>query len=145
MNCCPSTAKTAKLSLFLAGVLGASGVGMGAYQAHGLEKALIHRGLEEPEVARQLHNCEVGVRYQMFHALALLGVAALHVAKCGRLLSLAVGLFTAGVVMFSGGLYLPVFAGSILHWAIVPLGGLLLIGGWVFVAISACSLTSPKG
>jgi uncharacterized membrane protein YgdD (TMEM256/DUF423 family) len=44
-------------------------------------------------------------------------------------------LFTAGIILFSGGLYLDVFTGDFFHWAIVPSGGLLLIVGWVFVAI----------
>jgi len=123
--------------LLLAGLLGASGVGLGAYQAHGLEKLLTRRELAPELIERRLDNCDTAAKYQLFHALALVGVATLATRQPSRWLKVSASLFTAGVAGFSGGLYLIVFAGTAVHWAIVPAGGLLLILGWLALAIAA--------
>ena len=126
-----------KLWILVAGLLGATGVTLGAYHAHGLEKALAARGLEGDEIDQQMHNCEVAVRHQMYHALALLGIGLLATQRGGGALNSAGSLFVMGVLLFSGGLYAMVFAGHMLHWAIVPSGGLLLIMGWLSLMIAA--------
>jgi uncharacterized membrane protein YgdD (TMEM256/DUF423 family) len=117
--------------------LGASAVTLGAYHAHGLEKWLAGRGLATDKVQEQMHNCDVAVRYQMVHALALLGIGLLARGGISRLVHVSGTLFLLGVVGFSGGLYLMVFAGTSIHWAIVPGGGLLLIVAWFVLALAA--------
>lgn len=131
-----------KIFLVLAALLGASGVALGAYHAHGLEKSLRKQGLSEEVVSKRLDQCEVAVRYQMYHALALLAVGLLAARReSGRasrgLLTAAGDLFLIGVLMFSGGLYLFVFAGNGIHWSIVPLGGLAFIVGWLALGVAA--------
>ncbi|MCA9269540.1 MAG: DUF423 domain-containing protein, partial [Planctomycetales bacterium] len=115
-----------KIWIATAALLGAAAVALGAYHAHGLESSLAKRGLEAAEVAKQMHNCETAVRYQMFHALAMLGVGSLLLRGPSLMLSLAAGMMLAGVIGFSGGLLAMVFSIAKLHWSIVPLGGLLL-------------------
>lgn len=126
-----------RIWLFSAAVLGASGVALGAYHAHGLKEVLAERVSETDEVDKRMDNCETAVRYQMYHALALLGVGAIGLFCARRGLTVAGILFTLGVAGFSGGLYLHVFTGNFIHWSIVPAGGLLLIVAWVALAITS--------
>ena len=121
----------------LAGLLGASGVAIGAYHAHGLEKRLTRQGFDRQQIDDQLHQCDTGVRYQMYHALALLAVGVLLAVRSGAALHVAGALFVLGVLLFSGGLYWMVFFENRVHWAIVPSGGLLLVSGWLALAIAA--------
>jgi uncharacterized membrane protein YgdD (TMEM256/DUF423 family) len=123
--------------LFIAGISGAIAVGIGAIGAHSLPKQLESRGLESEVIAKKLEQCELGVRYQMYHtlALAILGLApATH--RC-RSMRIAAGMFVAGILLFSGGLYSIVFLDQIIHWSIVPLGGTTLILGWMTLAVAA--------
>jgi len=74
---------------------------------------------------------EAGVRYQMYHALALLLIAvAIGQVGAARLLVVAGWLFCAGVVLFSGSLYALTLTGTAALGAITPVGGLMFIGGW---------------
>lgn len=120
--------------VFLAGALGCLGVMVGAYAAHGLEEALLARGVESVDVRERLDQCEVAVRYHMLHSLALLCVGAIASSTCGKKRTLAAVFFLLGIMLFSGGLYSMVFLGVMGHWAIVPSGGLCLMVGWVCVA-----------
>jgi uncharacterized membrane protein YgdD (TMEM256/DUF423 family) len=126
-----------KIWLVLAGILGATGVVLGAYHAHGLESWLTRQGLDSIEVAKRMHNCEVGVRYQMYHTLALVGVALLAFRNPGASLTAAGACFFLGVLLFSGLLYGIVFTGVKVLGAIVPIGGLLMIVGWLALAVAA--------
>lgn len=126
-----------KTWLVLASLLGASGVALGAYHAHGLEKALVARGLEPNEVARLLNTCGIAVQFQMVHALALLAVGILAVFRESTLLSTSAVLMFLGTLLFSGGIYLHVLTGQQIHWSIVPLGGLAWIVGWLVLAADA--------
>lgn len=104
------------------------GVGFGAFGAHGL------RGRLPPEMIAVF---ETGVRYQMYHALAIL-IAALavpHVA--GRLVRVAGWLFAAGIVLFSGSLYALALSGVSTLGAITPLGGLAFLAGWACLIVAA--------
>ena len=104
------------------------GVALGAFAAHGLKERL------DPQM---LATFEVGVRYQMYHALALLGVAW-AITKWPGTAALAAGwLFVAGTLIFSGSLYLLALSG--LRWlgAITPVGGLAFLAGWLCLAWSA--------
>ena len=117
----------------LAGALaGFVGVAFGAFGAHGL------RGRLSPEM---LAVFETGVRYQMYHALALMLTAALSVMPAsgrmgGRAVAAAGWLFVAGIVLFSGSLYLLAVTGITGLGAITPIGGVALLLGWACLAFA---------
>ncbi len=117
-------------SVVLAGLLGALGVGIGAFAAHGLEKNLLSQSLPLEEVADRLRQCDTAVRYHMIHVLALLAIG-LTAPRASMCLRGAITLFLLGIALFSGGLYSMVFLGEMGHWAIVPAGGMCLILGWL--------------
>ena len=123
----------ARVWIIVAALLGASGVGMGAFRAHGLKKFLIARGTTGDELQKALANCATAVDYQLVSALALLLVGALAMRYCARLLHLAAALLAAGAAGFSGGLYCSVF-GVPLHFSVIPIGGLMMILGWLSIA-----------
>ena len=132
-----------KYWIVLASLLGALSVGLGAYHAHGFKKKLTEDQTIPAEVAKKrLDNCEVGVRYQMFNALALLAIGGVSLTHASRLFNVAGGLLVLGMCLFSGGLYLFAFTGEIGHFAIIPSGGLLQIIGWVVLAVAAAKLNS---
>ena len=112
----------------LAAVLGFSGVALGAFGAHGL------RDRVSPAL---LEAYRTGVLYHLLHALATLGVG-LGARRLRRAPTIAM-LFAAGVVLFSGSLYLMALTGLTVLGAITPLGGLAFLAGWVllFLAPSA--------
>jgi uncharacterized membrane protein YgdD (TMEM256/DUF423 family) len=114
---------------FLAGALSACvAVALGAFAAHGLRARL------SPEL---LATFETGVRYEMYHALALLGVAWAYTRWPGALVSAGGWLFVAGTLLFSGSLYALALSGARWMGAITPLGGLAFLAGWVCLAIAA--------
>ncbi|MBT8144401.1 MAG: DUF423 domain-containing protein [Gammaproteobacteria bacterium] len=100
---------------------------MGAFGAHGLRDRVS---------AELLAIFETGVRYQMYHGLALLAVAYAVTRWPGTLPTVAGWSFLAGIVVFSGSLYLMTFTG--LRWlgAITPIGGVCLIVGWICLALA---------
>ena len=111
---------------FVAGALSAAvAVVLGAFGAHALRARLT------PEV---LAVFEVGVRYQMYHALALLAVAWSATRWPGGGVALAGWLFLAGTVIFSGSLYLLVVTGQKWLGAVTPVGGAAFIVGWLVLA-----------
>ena len=113
--------------LLAAGVNGALGVTMGAWAAHGLQATL---------PAPAIEWIKTGASYQLWHAAALLGLAAIVAQRPTRLLALAGLGFSAGALVFAGALYLYALAG--LGWAaaLAPVGGLLMIGGWLAVILA---------
>jgi uncharacterized membrane protein YgdD (TMEM256/DUF423 family) len=116
---------------FVAGCLFALvGVGLGAFAAHGLKSVL-----DAPALA----TFETGVRYQMYHALALLAAAWAQPVWPGRLAAASGWLFVAGILIFSGTLYAIVLTQARWLGAVTPLGGLALLGGWLCLALAAWS------
>ena len=114
--------------ILLGGLSGALGVGLGAFGAHGLKTRL---------PAARLDTFETGVRYQVYHALALIGTAFAFTHWPGSILpTLAGGLFTAGILLFSGSLYLLTFTGQRQWGAVTPLGGAAFIAGWVCLGLA---------
>jgi len=117
------------MNWFAAGaVAGAVGVALGAFGAHGLKSRV------SPEM---LAVFEVGVRYQMVHALGLLAVGWAAGRWPGATVSASGWLFLAGIVIFSGSLYVMTFTGARWLGAITPLGGLAFISGWVCLAVAS--------
>ena len=119
----------AKLYLLLAAFFGGTGVILGAFGAHGLRNKVAENLLE---------TYKTGVHYQMIHALALIAVAIL-IHQIGAKTSLIVSgaLFSIGILLFSGSLYGLTFGGPRILGPITPLGGTLLIGGWIALFITA--------
>ena len=115
--------------------MGALGVILGAFGAHGLEGAVKEWGLDIDEQSRRLATWDVAVRYQMYHALALLAVGILAVHKPSKNLAVASIAFTLGTLVFSGCLYALVLTGIKVLGAVVPLGGLSMIVGWLAFAV----------
>lgn len=123
--------------LLAAAVLGGLGVALGAFGAHWLDGAAKHWGLATEEQTKRLATWEVAVRYQMYHALALLAVGLLAMRGNNRWLGWSAKLFIVGVAIFSGCLYALVLSGVKILGAIVPIGGTCLIVGWILLAIAA--------
>jgi uncharacterized membrane protein YgdD (TMEM256/DUF423 family) len=119
-------------------LLAAAGVGLGAFGAHGLENYLRQIGYET-DLAKRTAWFETAVRYQLYHALALVVVAALTAVQPVAGYRAAAVLFLVGVALFSGSLYAMTFAGE--AWRklgmVTPLGGLALIVGWLVLAVAA--------
>jgi uncharacterized membrane protein YgdD (TMEM256/DUF423 family) len=80
---------------------------------------------------------ETGVRYQMYHALAILLTAVAVARFDGWVVRSAGWLFTAGIVLFSGSLYALALSGVRVLGAITPIGGLAFLVGWVWLAYAA--------
>lgn len=117
-----------KTFLVIGAVLGALAVAIGAFGAHGL-KAMVTPDL--------LANFETGARYHMYHALAIVAVALVIARYPAATLAPTAGwLFLAGIVIFSGSLYLMALTGMRWLGAITPIGGVALIGGWACLALS---------
>lgn len=109
-------------------ILGALAIVLGAFGAHGLKKFL---------VIDQLNSFEVGVRYQMYHALFLLFVAQANFITDKQ--KMIVFLLTLiGIVLFSGSIYL-LATSTITNikakfiGPLTPIGGLLLISSWIYL------------
>ena len=119
-----------------AAVAGALGVLIGAFGAHALPDLLAQWELDEARTAKRLDQFDVAARYHLVHAAALLAVAALPVGSPrGR--RTAAWLLTAGIVLFSGSLYLLVVTDTPWLGAITPLGGLAWIAGWLTLAVTS--------
>ncbi len=79
---------------------------------------------------------ETAARYQQLHALALIGAAWVAHQWPGRWAQAGVLFFCAGITLFSGSLYLLVFTGERLFGALTPVGGMLLMLGWLAIAMA---------
>ena len=128
-----------RASLVAGAALGALAVALGAFGAHALEGVLSGRALGWFATA---------VDYHARHALALLACGLLGASRAGspdapgrtvpgRALRIASACFVAGVAIFPGSLYLMAFTGATWLGAITPIGGVLLIGGWVALGVAA--------
>jgi uncharacterized membrane protein YgdD (TMEM256/DUF423 family) len=123
--------------LIKAGVLGVIGVLGGAFGAHALKEVLS---------AEHLLSFQTGIRYQMIHAVVLLFLFLLLQKYELKQFRIATILIFWGVILFSGSIYLLTlkncFGLEILKFAgpITPIGGLLIITGWVFIVLGAMKL-----
>ena len=117
-----------RLFFALGSVSGFLAVGLGAFGAHALKARLT------PEL---LATFEVGVRYQLIHALALLGVGWAATRWPGTAVNASGWLFVAGTVVFSGSLYALSLTGVRWLGAITPIGGAAFLAGWLCLAWAA--------
>lgn len=111
-----------KFFILISSSLAFLAVAAGAFGSHILKKML------SPEL---LSIFETGVKYHMYHALALFLVAILIRNENARLLTTSGWLFIAGTVIFSGSLYILSISGIKWWGAITPLGGISFLAGWV--------------
>ncbi len=112
------------------GCYGLLGVAGGAFGAHWLKNILD---------AGDLNTFEVGIRYQMYHALALLATGVAADRWQSVWFRRACGLFIAGVFLFSGSLYVLAFTGIGMFGAVAPLGGVSLILAWASLVFGGLS------
>ncbi len=103
-------------------------VALGAFGAHGLRQRL------SPEM---LAIFETGVRYHVYHALALLAVAWVADKNPESFANAAGWAFTLGIAVFSGSLYILSISGIRWLGAVTPLGGVALLVGWVLLFLAA--------
>lgn len=121
---------------FAAGtLLGCLGVAAGAFGAHALKDQLA------PE---RLAQFELAVRYQMYHALALIGAAYAVGRWPSGTANLAGWLFIVGVLIFCGTVYALAFGSPRWFGAITPLGGLSLIFAWGLLAYAVLAYRSTQ-
>jgi len=117
-----------RMLLILTAIAGFSGVLAGTFGAHGLKSRLL------PEM---LDTFEVGVRYHLIHAVALLGLAALR-ASVNRKWIVPVGwLFFIGIIIFAGSLYALAITGEKWLGMVTPFGGQLFLIGWLIIGVGA--------
>lgn len=112
----------------LGAAFGGLGVLLGAFGAHALQARL------SPE---DLATFEIGVRYQMYHALALFVVAWASTQWESPTLTASGWAFVTGILVFSGSLYVLVFSGMRWLGAITPIGGVAFLVGWALLAWTA--------
>jgi len=117
--------------LLIGAILGFFGVALGAFGAHGLKNRL------SPEM---LEVFDTGVRYHMYHTIAVLIVAAAigHIGNA-RLLAMAGWFFFAGILLFSGSLYALALTRVGILGAVTPIGGLFFLIGWACLAVFAAA------
>lgn len=130
--------RLAALLVATGAAMGAIAVMAGAFGTHTL------RAWATPE---RLATFETGARYAMYHALALVGVGVAVAAELAapRAAVWAGGLFAAGVVLFSGSLWLLVLHDAPWLGAVAPLGGACLIGGWGALVVAAARYRNTPG
>ncbi len=116
-----------RIALVLGGVFGLTGVAAGAFGVHALREAI------PPD---RLDVFKTGAQYQLVHAVVVLGLAWAVTRWPGGLTTAAVWLFAAGIVLFSGSLYLLAGTGVRGFGAITPVGGLCLLAGWACIVIA---------
>ncbi len=122
---------TNRSGLMIAGITGALGVAIGAFGAHSLPGYLDEQALSAADLERRLEVFETGARYHMFHAVALLAIAGFREKQHGPALCLATYAWLLGIAIFSGCLYALALTGIRILGAIVPIGGVAFIIGWL--------------
>lgn len=117
-----------KIFLISGSILAGLGVAIGAFGAHAFKAVL--------EANNRLGTFETGVKYQFYHALALIFLGLVMQKFDDKLFSLAGYSFIAGTLVFSGSLYILSLSGISKWGAVTPIGGLAYILGWTFLVIA---------
>lgn len=115
--------------IILAAIMGFLGVALGAFGAHGLESVLAANNSRD--------TFQTASEYHLIHALALIAAAWVSTQWPGRWTRWAGWLFLAGIIFFSGSLYLLSIFNLRFMGAVAPVGGLALLAGWVNLGIAA--------
>ena len=118
--------------MVFAAISGCLAVILGAMGAHALSEKLS---------PKSMHAYETATHYQMLHSLAIIGMVAIR-DKYPLYFKTIVGLFMAGIILFSGSIYILVIgdlSGTDLKWVgpVTPLGGLCMVAGWATLVVSA--------
>ena len=116
-----------KTILMTASVFLALAVILGAFGAHGLKPHLS---------AEMIQTYKTGVEYHFYHALGLLLIGVLAISFPSDLLKWSAIFLSAGIVLFSGSLYVLAVTGIKVLGAVTPLGGLSFIAGWVLLLVA---------
>jgi uncharacterized membrane protein YgdD (TMEM256/DUF423 family) len=114
-----------RTTLIVGAILGGLGVALGAFGAHALKPLLSSLG--------RVETFELAVRYEFYHAFALLVVGLLQQFYKHTLLKVSAAFFFSGTILFSGSLYLLCFTNNTMFAWVTPIGGLALILGWLFI------------
>ncbi len=122
-----------KLFLTAGAISGALAVLLGAFGAHLLKKMIA------PDM---LEVYQTGIHYQFYHTFALMGVGILMNFKPTKTLKWSGYLFIAGIIIFSGFLYLLAISGIKSLGMIVPIGGLTLVLAWIFLLVHILKIRS---
>lgn len=151
-----------RLCLTLAACFGFLAVLLGAFGAHGLSNGRGSKpgfleskygdtepksvaGMQLPASYKYMQDFQTGVRYQMWHSLALFGVGLLMLRFPSTMLSVSAWCFAGGIVFFSGALYVLVICGpkfgGITWGLIAPIGGTLQLLGWASLAYRVATLS----
>ena len=118
--------------LTFAGVLGLTGIGLGAFGAHALKAILEIRG--------SMETWSTAVEYQLLHAVAFLAVAVwARTEPTNPWLARVSAAWISGVLLFSGSLYLLALGGPRILGPVTPLGGALLMLGWALLLVAVRS------
>ena len=117
-----------RIIIAIAAIFGLLAVIAGAAGTHALRDTLDSGALSTFETA---------ARFQMYHALALLAVGILSMRWQTRVLTVSVALFVAGIMLFSGSLYILALTGIGIFGAVAPVGGICLMAGWASLAFAA--------
>jgi len=117
----------AKLFLIIGSILGGTGVMIGAFGAHALKNLL--------EKSGRIETFETAVKYQFYHALALILLGILISKNQNTFFQYSGYSFLFGIVIFSGSLYILCLSGITKFGMITPIGGVLMIAGWTFLLL----------
>ena len=119
---------TQKQTLIAGALLGALGVALGAFGAHAFKSTLITNN--------SLETYELAVRYQFYHAFALLIIGLLMDKNDSKALRFSSACMLAGVILFSGSLYALAFKTGKMVAFVTPIGGVFFMAGWVLLFLS---------
>jgi uncharacterized membrane protein YgdD (TMEM256/DUF423 family) len=122
----------ARLFLLMGTAFAGLAVAGGAFASHALKKSFSESALA---------IFETGVRYQMYHALALILVGILALREETKAIAGAGWAFSLGILLFSGSLYALSLSGIKIFGVITPLGGLAFLLGWISLAIAAWTIS----
>ncbi|MDH5397080.1 MAG: DUF423 domain-containing protein [Cyclobacteriaceae bacterium] len=125
-----------KTSLILASFFMALAVALGAFGAHALKDMLTESG--------RLDSFETAVRYQMIHAIGLFVTSLIAQSMKLRFQKTVALLFTIGIFLFSGSIYLICFTDITAFGMVAPVGGTAFIAAWVLHGMSLFKATPPK-
>ena len=103
------------------------GVLMGAFGSHGLKTRV---------TSEDLIIFETGVRYQMYHAIGLIILGVIGINFPYGMIQIPGYLFSLGILLFSGSLYLLVITNIRWFGAVTPIGGLCFIAGWILLSLN---------